>query len=958
MVSILGPLLLAVCGQTAAAAPPADRPRVTDPRLKLELFAESPDLVTPVGLDVDSLGRVLVVESHTHFPPPNYTGPKADRIRMFVDADRDGRAEKVTNFYEGLKFTMNLAVYHDGSVYVATRSEIFRLRDTNDDGVADERTPIAHLETAGNYPHNGLSGFAFDFAGDIYFGFGENLGADYKLVGADGKTLSGGGEGGNIYACDAEGKNLRRVATGFWNPFHLNFDAFGRLFTVDNDPDSRPPCRLLHIVDGGDYGYRFRNGRRGTHPFTAWNGELPGTLPMTSGTGEAPSGIVAYESDNLPEDYRGDLLVTSWGDHRLDRFRLRPRGASFVGDSTPVLVGGENFRPVGVVVAPDGSVFISDWVDKSYELHGKGRLWRLSRVNAAHRTAPASPLGQLLSHDRKQREAEARRQLKLGEQGFDRLAELLDRRGGDGDDPRSRALAVEALASAWPRLDEARRKLLASRWTTDPSPDVRAMALALTKGRGVDLPTLAADNQPALVRAAALRLADPQADRKLLFAQFDDADPFIRQAALSSVLRGGAIDEAADFDKLPSAGQRLAVALALRERGEPAARSIIPRLLRDDDAAVRFVGVQWIGEENLSEHRDALRETLQQRANTRLLFEGCLAALERLDGVARRPTDEWRGEQYVLKVLLDPATRPEVRRRALRTLRPTYPEMTIDILMKLFSQDDAALRLEVIRTLREHPSPKRYVELLAIINDPQTSDDERTEAIMGLDANDPAGGDNKHKLLEFATKTDGPMAIEALRGLRGVPLDDAQALQLAAAAKTQTPAWKELAKRIVEPVDPARAAEDVDAWLGKLEGPADAAAGERIFFHRLATQCYRCHEYDGRGAGIGPELTQVTRTMTRRRLVESLVDPSREIAPQFVPWLIETQSGKLMVGMLAGEEVDGTQRYVDEQGREFRLKPAEIAQKQPHNKSIMPDGLPALLTTQEFRDLVAFLLKK
>ena len=42
-----------------------------------------------------------------------------------------------------------------------------------------------------------------------------------------------------------------------------------------------------------------------------------------------PCGVLAYESDNLPEDYRGNLLVTSWGDHRIERYRLQPRGASF-----------------------------------------------------------------------------------------------------------------------------------------------------------------------------------------------------------------------------------------------------------------------------------------------------------------------------------------------------------------------------------------------------------------------------------------------------------------------------------------------------------------------------------------------------------------------------------------------------------------------------------------------------
>jgi hypothetical protein len=99
---------------------------------------------------------------------------------------------------------------------------------------------------------------------------------------------------------------------------------------------------------------------------------------MVAGTGEAPCAVMAYESDNLPEEYRGDLLVTSWGDHRLERYRLRPRGASFSAEMTPVIRGGENFRPVGLALAPDGSLFMSDWVDKSYNLHSKGRVWRMA----------------------------------------------------------------------------------------------------------------------------------------------------------------------------------------------------------------------------------------------------------------------------------------------------------------------------------------------------------------------------------------------------------------------------------------------------------------------------------------------------------------------------------------------------------------------------------------------------
>jgi hypothetical protein len=75
-------------------------------------------------------------------------GPEHDRILLLEDFDpASGKARKISVFFEGTKYTMNLAVYHDGSIYVATRREIFRLRDTDNDGRADERTPICRLET-------------------------------------------------------------------------------------------------------------------------------------------------------------------------------------------------------------------------------------------------------------------------------------------------------------------------------------------------------------------------------------------------------------------------------------------------------------------------------------------------------------------------------------------------------------------------------------------------------------------------------------------------------------------------------------------------------------------------------------------------------------------------------------------------------------------------------------------
>tara|TARA_R110002111_G_scaffold198029_1_gene263715 strand:- start:126 stop:395 length:270 start_codon:yes stop_codon:yes gene_type:complete len=67
----------------------AQRPTLADDRLQIDLFAETPDIVTPIGMVVDSRDRIFVIESHTHHPPADYDGPKSDRIKIFVDSNHD-----------------------------------------------------------------------------------------------------------------------------------------------------------------------------------------------------------------------------------------------------------------------------------------------------------------------------------------------------------------------------------------------------------------------------------------------------------------------------------------------------------------------------------------------------------------------------------------------------------------------------------------------------------------------------------------------------------------------------------------------------------------------------------------------------------------------------------------------------------------------------------------------------
>src|SRR5688572_22522575 len=227
---IVGLITLAL-GPFAAAV---GSPRVNDSRLELRVFAEDPQIVTPVGLAVDGKNRVFVLESHTHSPPRGDGGQKSDRVKVFEDADRDGRPEKVHVFAEGGEDGMNLAFSPEGRLYVVTSLAVYGLDDRDGDGVSEGRSKVLELVSPHRpYEHAALLGVAFSHDGWMYVSRGNVGSLRYAIRGTDGSMVKGFGDGGNIVRCRADGSKVEEVATGFWNPFGMAFDRYGRLFCVD-----------------------------------------------------------------------------------------------------------------------------------------------------------------------------------------------------------------------------------------------------------------------------------------------------------------------------------------------------------------------------------------------------------------------------------------------------------------------------------------------------------------------------------------------------------------------------------------------------------------------------------------------------------------------------------------------------------------------------------------------------
>jgi putative heme-binding domain-containing protein len=138
-----------------------------------------------------------------------------------------------------------------------------------------------------------------------------------------------------------------------------------------------------------------------------------------------------------------------------------------------------------------------------------------------------------------------------------------------------------------------------------------------------------------------------------------------------------------------------------------------------------------------------------------------------------------------------------------------------------------------------------------------------------------------------------------------------------------------------------------------LTRAGDPARGKEVF-KSPGLQCANCHKVAGVGGEVGPDLSEIGKKYSRRQLLESILDPSKDIDPKFASYLAETDDGRTFLGLLVSKDAKEVVLR-DTQGQVIRLSTAKVTALEASKKSLMPEGLLRELTIQQAADLIAYL---
>jgi putative membrane-bound dehydrogenase-like protein len=937
------------------------------PGFRIELVAAEPLVRDPVAIEFDENGAAYVIE----LPPYNAQArpdvKTTGTIVRLEDTTGDGRFDKRTVFADDLAYPTGLFCY-DGGLFVGNAPELLYLKDADGDGRADERRVL-------------YTGFGFDEAGEGRFN-SFRWGLDNRI------HLATGHVGGEVRPADQPNarprsvRNRRVVLDPRTGALELSsgagqhgfaFDDWGRPFVSENsDPfiylqyDDRytarnplmtPPPAGISIAEKGKFTPLMRRS-----PIDPWRiirtkmrvaGQYPGPTEggQASGFFTAATGVTVYRGDAWPAEYRGNIFVGEAANNLVYRGLLKTDGLRLVSSRADAdaefLASSDTWcRPVQLANAPDGTLYVLDMYRELIEtvvalppqllkqldpLSGsdRGRIYRI--VPEGFMQPPPVKLGSLPTAN---------------------LVALLAHPNGWHRDTAARLLYERQDTAAAPAL----QKLLAD----SPSPLARLHALYVLDGlEALDAAQVLrglADSEPR-VRQHAVKLserlgANDATVQKKLRELVDDPDAEVRfQLAFSLGYLPAELRDAALLDLLRRDGSSPLMRMAIQSSLRNGAPGVALRILADEALRRSPSGQQL------------LHALIQQIGRGRKAREVKLVvdALEQLD-TSKAPDlpgslvtdllDNGRGAPAKLLLASSSGRTKDLVARVLGDARRTA----------LDERQQPADRAAAVRRLGSGDYAYTQDALAELLDARQPQAVQQAAiGVLGL-YGEPAVADLL--VQKWRTLTPQPRAMTAeilcsrpawtLRMLAAIDAGDIAVADIdpgrVALLKSHADAAiRQHAERVFAGGGTRARDKVVAAYRPALELAGDVDRGRAAF----RKTCAACHQLEGVGTAVGADLKAIADRGAESILL-NVLDPNREIKPQFLTYSVATDDGRSIAGIIVAETAnDLTLRRPD--GSSVTLSRSEIEDARSTGLSYMPEGLEAQVDLQTMADLLAYL---
>jgi len=178
--------------------------------------------------------------------------------------------------------------------------------------------------------------------------------------------------------------------------------------------------------------------------------------------------------------------------------------------------------------------------------------------------------------------------------------------------------------------------------------------------------------------------------------------------------------------------------------------------------------------------------------------------------------------------------------------------------------------------------------------------------------------------------------------------------QVLAAATTKDPAIRDLFEQYVPDSQKVKRLGTVIRPEGLLAPKGDVGRGKEVFFKTTGLQCATCHKAGGEGGQVGPDLSDVGKRLSKRQILESILDPSKDIDPKFAAYIVEVDDGRQLSGLIVARDAQSL-TVRDPQGKDTKVPLSKVQAQVPSKKSLMPDQLLRDLTREQAADLLAYL---